>query len=206
MTTSHDAIMWPWFLRQSQNEAFDFSVRAKNIRNFHATNWEHAAARRKAAFAVRSAGTWNRLPPHIAEAPTVSSFKECLDANWYFFFPDIVWPFPTHCSYVNGLGAQVLLFRPVNLIWFDLNTIHAKITCLRPWMRHRLLTRDLSTLQFLIERKYDLVRRCIRTLFAAWTSKPPYFTVFHSLWMAGWINANKTCCYEKRIRDFFAQD
>ncbi len=37
---------------------------------------------RKAAFAVRSVGPLNRLPPHSAEAPTVSSFKDRLDANW----------------------------------------------------------------------------------------------------------------------------
>ncbi len=74
-------------------------------------------ARRNAAFAVRSAGPWNRLPSHIAEAPTVSSFKDRLDANWCSIFPDIVWLHPTHCSNVNGFCAQVLLFRPVNLIW-----------------------------------------------------------------------------------------
>ncbi len=46
-------------------------------------------ARRKAAFAVRSAGPWNRLPPHIAEAPKVSSLKDRLDANCCSIFPDI---------------------------------------------------------------------------------------------------------------------
>ncbi len=46
-------------------------------------------ARRKAAFAINSAGPWTRLPPHIAEAPTVSSFKDRLDANWCSIFPDI---------------------------------------------------------------------------------------------------------------------
>ncbi len=46
-------------------------------------------SRRKAAFPVRSAGPWNRLPVHIAEAPTVSSIKDRLDANWCSIFPDI---------------------------------------------------------------------------------------------------------------------
>ncbi len=73
-------------------------------------------ARRKAAFAVLSAGPWNELPPQFAKAPTVSSFKDRLDVNWCSIFPDIVRPYPIHCSYVNGLGAQVLSFKPVNLI------------------------------------------------------------------------------------------
>ncbi len=87
------------------------------------------SARKKAAFAVHSAGSWNRLPPHIAEAPTVSSFKDHLDAYWCSIFPDIVWPCPSYCSYVNGFSAQVILFRPVNLIdWLTITifqfTIH----------------------------------------------------------------------------------
>ncbi len=45
-------------------------------------------ARRKAAFAVRSFGPWNRLPLHIVEAPTVSSFKDCMDASWCSIFLD----------------------------------------------------------------------------------------------------------------------
>ncbi len=95
---------------------------AGNLRgnNFKVRQPRFYLSRRKAAFAERSAGPWNRLPPHIAEAPTVSSFKDRLDANWCSIFFDIVWPYPTHCSYVNGFGTQVLLFRPVNLIWFDL--------------------------------------------------------------------------------------
>ncbi len=44
-------------------------------------------ARRKAVFAVRSGGPWNRLPSHIAE---VSSFKDRLDANLCSIFPDII--------------------------------------------------------------------------------------------------------------------
>ncbi len=39
-------------------------------------------ARRKVAFAVRSTGPWNKLPLHIAEAPTMPSFKDRWDANW----------------------------------------------------------------------------------------------------------------------------
>ncbi len=58
----------------------DFKVRQPR---FHLARWE-------AAFAVRSAGPWNRLPPLIAEAPTMSSFKDRLDANWCSIFPDIV--------------------------------------------------------------------------------------------------------------------
>ncbi len=74
-------------------------------------------ARRKAAFAVRSAGPWNKQPLHITEATTVSSFKDRLDTNWCSIFPDIVWHYPIDCSYVNGLGAPVLIFRPLNLSW-----------------------------------------------------------------------------------------
>ncbi len=46
--------------------------------------------RRKEADAVLSTGTWNRLPPHVAEAPAVSSFKDRMDANWCSIVPDIV--------------------------------------------------------------------------------------------------------------------
>ncbi len=42
-------------------------------------------ARRKAAFA-RSAGPWNRLPPHIAEAPTVPSFKDRFECQLVLHF------------------------------------------------------------------------------------------------------------------------
>ncbi len=76
--------------------------------------------RRRAAFAILSAGPWDRLPPHIAEARTVSSFMDRLNANWRSIFPDIVWPYPIHWSYANGFGTQVLSFRPVNLSWSDL--------------------------------------------------------------------------------------
>ncbi len=47
-------------------------------------------ARRKVAFAVRSAGPWNKLPQHIAEAPTLSSFKDRLEARWCSIFANIV--------------------------------------------------------------------------------------------------------------------
>ncbi len=46
--------------------------------------------RRKVASTVRSAGPWNRLPLHIAEAPTVPSFKDRLEANVCSIFPDNV--------------------------------------------------------------------------------------------------------------------
>ncbi len=75
--------------------------------------------RRKVTSTERSAGPLNRLPPYIADAPTASSFKDRLNANWCSNFPVIVWPRPTHCFFVNGFGAQLLLFGPVNLIWFD---------------------------------------------------------------------------------------
>ncbi len=58
--------------------------------NFKVRQPRFHLARRKAAFAVHSAGPWNRLPSHIAEAPTVSNFKNRLDANWCSVFPDIV--------------------------------------------------------------------------------------------------------------------
>ncbi len=56
---------------------------AGNLRghNFKVRQPRFHLARRKAAFAVRSAGPWSRLPLHIAEALTVSSFKDRLDAN-----------------------------------------------------------------------------------------------------------------------------
>ncbi len=41
--------------------------------NFKVRQPRFHLAGRKAAFAVRSAGSWNRLLHHIAEAPTVSS-------------------------------------------------------------------------------------------------------------------------------------
>ncbi len=65
------------YLNLSAEEFFEPPA-AGNLRghNFKVRQPRFHLARRKAAFAVRSAGPWNRLPPHIAEAPTVSSFKD----------------------------------------------------------------------------------------------------------------------------------
>ncbi len=46
-------------------------------------------ARRQAAFAVRVVGPWNRLPPSVAEAPSLNAFKERLDSCWATIFPDL---------------------------------------------------------------------------------------------------------------------
>ncbi len=79
------------YLNLSAEEFFEPPA-AGNLRghNFKVLQPPFHRARRKAALAGRSAGPWNRLPPHIAEAPTVSSFKDRLDANWCSIFPDIV--------------------------------------------------------------------------------------------------------------------
>ncbi len=79
------------YLDLSAEEFFEPPA-AGNLRghNFKVRQPRIHLARRKAAFAVRSAGPWNRLPSHIAEAPTVSSFKDRLDSNWYSIYPDIV--------------------------------------------------------------------------------------------------------------------
>ncbi len=103
------------YLNLSAEDFFETPA-AGNLRrhNFKVRQPRFHLARRKAAFSVRSARPWNRLLPHIAEAPTVSTFKDRLDANWCYIFPYVVGPYPIRCSYVNGFGAQVLLFRPVN--------------------------------------------------------------------------------------------
>ncbi len=79
------------YLNLSAEEFFEPPA-AGNLRghNFEVRQPRFHLARRKAAFAVRSDGPWNRLPQNIAEAPTVSSFKDRLDANWCSIFPDIV--------------------------------------------------------------------------------------------------------------------
>ncbi len=46
-------------------------------------------ARRQAAFAVREVGPWNRLPPFVAEAPSLKAFKERLDGCWATIFPEL---------------------------------------------------------------------------------------------------------------------
>ncbi len=46
-------------------------------------------ARRQAAFAVRVVGPWNRLPPSVAEAPSLNAFKERLENCWVTIFPDL---------------------------------------------------------------------------------------------------------------------
>ncbi len=51
------------------------------VHNFKVHQPHFHLARQKAAFAVRSASPWNRLSPHIAEASTVSSFKDRLYTN-----------------------------------------------------------------------------------------------------------------------------
>ncbi len=45
--------------------------------------------RRQAAFAVRVVGPWNRLPPSVAEAPSLNAFKERPDSYWANIFPDL---------------------------------------------------------------------------------------------------------------------
>ncbi len=72
------------YLNLSAEEFFEPLVAGKlrgyglNVRQPHSH-----LARGKAVFAVRSAGPWNRLSPHIADAPTVPSFKDRL----VFHFP-----------------------------------------------------------------------------------------------------------------------
>ncbi len=79
------------YLNLSAEEFFEPPA-AGNLRghNFKVRQPRFHLARRKANFAFRSAGPWNRLSSHIAEAPTVSSFKYRLDANWGSIFHDIV--------------------------------------------------------------------------------------------------------------------
>ncbi len=64
-------------------EQFFAPPAAGNLRghNFMVRQPRFHLARRKAVFAVRSAGPWNRLHPQIAETPTVSSFKDLLEAT-----------------------------------------------------------------------------------------------------------------------------
>ncbi len=77
-------------------------------------------ARRKAAFTVRSAGPWHRLPPHNRRSSYSAQFQGPPGCQLVLHLdPDIVLPYPIHCFNLNGLGAQVLFFRPVNLIWFE---------------------------------------------------------------------------------------
>ncbi len=103
------------YLNMFAKEFFE-SPAAGNLRehNFKVRQPRFHLARRKATFAVHSAGPWNKLPSHIAEAPTVCSFKDRLDANWCSIFPHIFWPYPIHCSYVNDFGAQVVFFKTSN--------------------------------------------------------------------------------------------
>ncbi len=105
------------YLKLSAEEFFELPA-ASNLRGheFKVSQPRFHLTRRKAAFVVRLAGPWNILPPYLAEVPTVASFKDCLDANWCSIFPDIVWPYPFQCSFVNGFGVQVLFFWLVNLI------------------------------------------------------------------------------------------
>ncbi len=79
------------YLDLSVEEVFEPPA-AGNLRghNFKLYQLRFHLARRKSAFAVRSVGPWDRLPPLIVEAPTVSSFKDRLDANWSSIFLDIV--------------------------------------------------------------------------------------------------------------------
>ncbi len=43
--------------------------------------------RRSGAFSVRVVKYWNRLPTHLALAPSVSIFKKQLDRHWFEIFP-----------------------------------------------------------------------------------------------------------------------
>ncbi len=38
--------------------------------------------RRGAAFSVRIVNNWNKLPPFLINAPSVTSFTNALDSNW----------------------------------------------------------------------------------------------------------------------------
>ncbi len=46
-------------------------------------------ARQQAAFAVRVVGPWNRLPPSVAEAPSLTAFKKRLGSCWATIVPDL---------------------------------------------------------------------------------------------------------------------
>ncbi len=43
--------------------------------------------RRSSSFSVRVVKCWNRLPAHLALAPSVSIFKKQLDRHWFEIFP-----------------------------------------------------------------------------------------------------------------------
>ncbi len=74
------------YLNLSEEEFFELPA-AGNLRghNFKVRQPRFHLARRKAAFTVRSAGPWNRLPLHITEALTVSSFKDRFKSNQLYW-------------------------------------------------------------------------------------------------------------------------
>ncbi len=87
----HHRKLGNWKTNKMQNRHFKvYLVSASKLGNGKVRQPRFHLARRKAAFAVRSAGPWNRPPSHLAEAPTVSSFTDRLYVNWCSLFPDIV--------------------------------------------------------------------------------------------------------------------
>ncbi len=70
--------------------------------------------RRQAAFAVRVVGTWNRLPPSVAKAPSLSAFKERLDSYWATIFPDLALSPANLIITLHVFGTQVLFSRPAH--------------------------------------------------------------------------------------------
>ncbi len=70
------------YLKLSAVKFFEVPAAGSTRRyNFKIRQLRIHRARRKVAFVERSAGPWNRLPPHIAKAPIVFSFKDCSDTN-----------------------------------------------------------------------------------------------------------------------------
>ncbi len=72
-------------------EEFFDAPAVSHLRGYQFKVWQFRfqLARRQAAFAVRVVGLWNRLPPSVAEAPSLNAFKERLDNCWATIFPDL---------------------------------------------------------------------------------------------------------------------
>ncbi len=74
MTGRFDLPLEEFFTRPSLN-----TIRGHHLKLYHR---HFRLNRRGAAFSVRIVNNWNKLPPSLINAPSVTSFTNALDSSW----------------------------------------------------------------------------------------------------------------------------
>ncbi len=96
------------------------SERDLRVHDFKLRHRSFRLLRRKGAFSVRIAISWNKLLIEIVNSPTLNTFKRVLDLSYMSRFPTLLW---LPCSlnfYFTWLGAPTSVVVLHQYIWFDL--------------------------------------------------------------------------------------